>query len=83
MVITGLIRNQFDGNVTWVRIPHPPPKLPEKSGISGLFSIIMHILGVYMANITFRIVWPHPFKADVRIYRWPSRMCLHQGVSSD
>ena len=25
MVITGLIRNQFDGNVTWVRIPHPPP----------------------------------------------------------
>ena len=47
MVITGLIRNQFDGNVTWVRIPHPPPKLSEKSGISGLFSVIMHILRVY------------------------------------
>lgn len=26
MVITGLTRNQFDGNVTWVRIPSSPPK---------------------------------------------------------
>ena len=25
MVITGLTRNQFDGNVTWVRIPPAPP----------------------------------------------------------
>ena len=25
-VITGLTRNQFDGNVTWVRIPSSPPK---------------------------------------------------------
>lgn len=88
MVITGLIRNQFDGNVTWVRIPHPPPKLSEKSGISGLFSVIMHILGSYITNMTFWAVWPYLFKAkaekaDVRICRWPSRMCLHQGVSSD
>ena len=34
MVITGLIRNQFDGNVTWVRIPHPPPrKSSEPAGL--------------------------------------------------
>ena len=26
MVITGLTRNQVDGNVSWVRIPPPPPK---------------------------------------------------------
>ena len=25
VVITGLTRNQFDGNVTWVRIPPAPP----------------------------------------------------------
>ena len=27
VVITGLTRNQFDGNVTWVRIPPTPPNL--------------------------------------------------------
>ena len=26
VVITGLTRNQFDGNVTWVRIPPTPPE---------------------------------------------------------
>ena len=26
VVITGLTRNQFDGNVTWVRIPPAPPQ---------------------------------------------------------
>ena len=25
VVITGLIRNQFEGNLTWVRIPPAPP----------------------------------------------------------
>ena len=28
VVITGLTRNQFDGNVTWVRIPSSPPLSP-------------------------------------------------------
>lgn len=34
VVITGLTRNQFDGNVTWVRIPSSPPNkrfLPQLS----------------------------------------------------
>ncbi len=32
MVITGLIRNQFASNRTWVRIPHPPPQDELASG---------------------------------------------------
>ena len=31
VVITGLTRNQFDGNVTWVRIPSSPPTEPLKA----------------------------------------------------
>ncbi len=49
MVITGLTRNQFASNRTWVRIPHSPPKnnrnldtrlrlfLYPKSGPFGIF----------------------------------------------
>ena len=44
MVITGLTRNQFDGNVTWVRIPSSPPmrlrphKKPQSSNVLRLVS---------------------------------------------
>ena len=34
VVITGLIRNQFESNLTWVRIPHPPPKDEFANGFS-------------------------------------------------
>ena len=38
MVITGLTRNQFAGNRTWVRIPPaPPPKKPVIKPIAGFF----------------------------------------------
>ena len=40
VVITGLTRNQFDGNVTWVRIPPAPPQTPESTTFSGVFSIL-------------------------------------------
>ena len=32
VVITGLIRNQFESNLTWVRIPHPPPQDESANG---------------------------------------------------
>ena len=32
MVITGLTRNQFAGNRTWVRIPPSPPKRDKTAG---------------------------------------------------
>ena len=39
VVITGLIRNQFEGNLTWVRIPPAPPyKNQEKYSFSWFFS---------------------------------------------
>ena len=34
MVITGLTRNQFASNRTWVRIPSSPPKSPVNSRVS-------------------------------------------------
>ena len=39
MVITGLTRNQFAGNRTWVRIPPAAPKAPEADA-SGAFFIL-------------------------------------------
>ena len=47
MVITGLTRNQFDGNVTWVRIPSSPPSRGYKKDIArenpdkiGVFTVL-------------------------------------------
>ncbi len=52
-VITGLTRNQFEGNLTWVRIPPSPPNKPclcikQKRGLfisanQNLFGIVPHI----------------------------------------
>ena len=40
VVITGLTRNQFEGNLTWVRIPPCPPKW--KTGLRAGF-LLCHI----------------------------------------
>ena len=37
MVITGLTRNQFASNRTWVRIPSSPPKSPVNSRVFWTF----------------------------------------------
>ena len=53
MVITGLIRNQFGGNPTWVRIPHPPPnKTNPKICLFAVGSGLFLFCGANYGNAT-------------------------------
>ena len=56
MVITGLTRNQFEGNLTWVRIPPAPPT----------FKLIFFILEGFMPNIITHPI-PPVFSQNSRI----------------
>ena len=51
MVITGLTRNQFASNRTWVRIPSSPPTDPHKPSVYAGFYTYIAVAKKYASSI--------------------------------
>lgn len=49
MVITGLTRNQFEGNLTWVRIP-PSPPIMKRWGFPSFYYLMGMVVGFELKN---------------------------------
>ena len=59
MVITGLTRNQFGGNATWVRIPPSPPTVTKSEHIFFI-NICMFGIVIYRKKDE-RLIISRPF----------------------
>ena len=57
MVITGLTRNQFAGNRTWVRIPPSPPQSLAAQGLQGFFVPLERWRVVMLRAIQVQPAW--------------------------